>query len=185
MSPLCSDIDISARCVHPDAPRSSDPGRCLTLRVHAACRADRNAATRIRGKWPFSLNGKMRTLRVILQHFGRMLTVMCDNVVVSHFQRLVRLGFHLRLSHAPRPLSPALDLVTVSARELAVICDVRINGQRDSGRADRTHTRSAVSLSRVTDQGAPEGSDCLGIRTLNCCPDLSVDRIWRREWQRT
>jgi hypothetical protein len=45
-----------------------------------------------------------------------------------------RLGFELRSRHAPRCLSPAPDLAAVSARKLTVICDVRINGQRDTGR---------------------------------------------------
>jgi hypothetical protein len=63
---------------------------------------------------------------------GGMLTVMCDNVVVTHFQRLGRLGFRLWLNHAPRSLSPAPDLVAVAARKSTVIRDVRINGQRDN-----------------------------------------------------
>jgi hypothetical protein len=60
-----------------------------------------------------------------------MLTVICDDVVVTHFQRLGRLGFRVWLSHVPRSLSRAPDLVAVSTRKLTVLCDGRINSQRD------------------------------------------------------
>jgi hypothetical protein len=84
---------------------------------------------------PFSLNEKMRTVRVITQPIGRYIDRYVRQRCRDHFQRLRRLGFRSCLSHAPRSLSRAPDLVVVSAWQLTVICDVRINGQRDTGRA--------------------------------------------------
>jgi hypothetical protein len=87
------------------------------------------------GNGRFRQTGKCAHCDLFCNILAGMLTVMCDNVVVSHFQRLGRLGFRLRLSNALRSLLPALDLVAMPTRELTVIYDGRINGQRDtSGR---------------------------------------------------